>query len=40
MEKTRHSEEEILRVLQGAESGTPWVEVYRKNGIRHRTFYL
>lgn len=35
-----HSEEEILRVLREAESGTTVVEVCRKHGISQQSFYL
>ena len=38
--KRGHSEEEILRVLREAESGTTVVEVCRKHGISQQSFYL
>ena len=37
MAKRGHSEEQILRVLQEAESGTTVVEVCRKHGISQQT---
>ncbi len=40
MTKKGHSEEEILRVLREAESGTTVVEVCRKHGISQQSFYL
>jgi putative transposase len=40
MAKRGHSEEEILRVLREAESGDTVVEVCRKHGISHQSFYL
>jgi putative transposase len=40
MAKKGHSEEEILRVLREAESGTPVVEICRKHGISQQSFYL
>jgi putative transposase len=40
MAKRGHSEEEILRVLREAESGTTVVEVSRKHGISQQSFYL
>jgi putative transposase len=40
MAKRGHSEEEILRVLREAESGTAVVEVCRKHGISQQSFYL
>jgi putative transposase len=40
MAKKGHSEEEILRVLREAESGTTVVEICRKHGISQQTFYL
>lgn len=40
MSKRGHTEEEILRVLQEAESGTPVVEICRKHGISQQSFYL
>jgi putative transposase len=40
MAKRGHSEEEILRVLRDAESGTTVVEVCRKHGISQQSFYL
>ena len=40
MAKKGHSEEEILRVLREAESGTTVVEVCRKHGISQQSFYL
>jgi len=40
MGKRGHSEEEILRVLRGAESGDTVVEICRKHGISQQTFYL
>ena len=40
MAKRGHSEEEILRVLREAESGTTVVEVCRKHGISQQSFYL
>jgi putative transposase len=39
MAKRGHSEEEILRVLREAESGTTVVEVCRKHGISQQSFY-
>ena len=40
MAKRGHREEEILRVLREAESGTTVVEVCRKHGISQQSFYL
>ena len=40
MSKRRHTEEEILRVLREAESGTTVVEICRKHGISQQSFYL
>jgi putative transposase len=40
MAKHGHTEEEILRVLREAESGTTVVEVCRKHGISQQSFYL
>jgi putative transposase len=40
MAKKGHSEEEILRVLREAESGSTVVEVCRKHGISQQSFYL
>jgi putative transposase len=40
MAKRGHTEEEILRVLREAESGTTVVEVCRKYGISQQSFYL
>jgi putative transposase len=40
MAKKGHSEEEILRVLREAESGTTVVEVCRRHGISQQSFYL
>jgi len=40
MAKGGHSEEQILRVLREAESGTTVVEVCRKHGISQQSFYL
>lgn len=40
MAKKGHTEEEILRVLREAESGTAVVEVCRKHGISQQSFYL
>ena len=40
MSKKGRSEEEILRVLREAESGTAVVEVCRKHGISQQSFYL
>jgi putative transposase len=40
MAKRGHSEEQILRVLREAESGTTVVEVCRKHGISQQSFYL
>jgi putative transposase len=40
MAKRGHSEEEILRVLLKAESGTMVVEVCRKHGISQQSCYL
>jgi putative transposase len=40
MAKRGHTEEEILRVLREAESGTTVVEICRKHGISQQTFYL
>jgi putative transposase len=40
MAKKGHTEEEILRVLREAESGTTVVEVCRKHGISQQSFYL
>jgi len=40
MAKKGHSEEEILRILREAESGTTVVEVCRKHGISQQSFYL
>ncbi len=40
MAKRGLSEEEILRVLREAESGTTVVEVCRKHGISQQSFYL
>ena len=40
MAKPGHTEEEILRVLREAESGTAVVEICRKHGISQQSFYL
>ena len=40
MAKRGHTEEEILRVLREAESGSTVVEVCRKHGISQQSFYL
>jgi len=40
MGKRGHTEEEILRVLREAESGSTVVEVCRKHGISQQSFYL
>jgi putative transposase len=40
MAKRGHTEEEILRVLRDAESGTAVVEICRKHGISQQSFYL
>ena len=40
MAKRGHTEEQILRVLREAESGTTVVEVCRKHGISQQSFYL
>jgi putative transposase len=40
MGKRGHSEEEILRVLRGAEAGETVVEVCHKHGISQQSFYL
>ncbi len=40
MAKKGHTEEEILRVLREAVSGTTVVEVCRKHGISQQSFYL
>ena len=40
MAKKGHSEEEILRVLREAESGSTVVEICRKHGISQQSFYL
>jgi putative transposase len=40
MAKRGHTEEEILRVLREAESGTTVVEICRKHGISQQSFYL
>ncbi len=40
MGRRGHSQEEILRVLRGAESGDTVVEICRKHGISQQTFYL
>jgi putative transposase len=40
MAKKGHSEEEILRVLREAESGTAVVEICRQHGISQQSFYL
>jgi putative transposase len=40
MAKRGHKEEEILRVLREAESGTTVVEICRKHGISQQSFYL
>jgi len=40
MAKRGHTEEAILRVLRGAESGETVVEICRKHGISQQTFYL
>ena len=40
MAKRGRTEEEILRVLREAESGTTVVEICRKHGISQQSFYL
>jgi len=40
MAKRGHTEEETLRVLREAESGTAAVEICRKHGISQQSFYL
>jgi putative transposase len=40
MAKRGHTEEEILRVLREAESGSTVVEICRKHGISQQSFYL
>jgi len=40
MAKRGHTEEEILRVLREAESGTAVVEICRRHGISQQSFYL
>lgn len=40
MAKRGHTEEEILRVLREAESGTTVVEICRRHGISQQSFYL
>lgn len=40
MAKRVHTDEEILRVLREAESGTTVVEICRKHGISQQSFYL
>jgi len=39
MAKRGHTEEEILRVLREAESGTAVVEICRKHGVSQQSFY-
>lgn len=39
MKKTRFSEEQIIRVLQEANSGVPVKELSRKHGITEQTLY-
>ena len=39
MSKRGHTEEEILRVLREAESGSTVVEICRKHGISQQSFY-
>lgn len=40
MPRRGHSEEEILRALQQAESGRKTVEICREHGISSATFYI
>jgi len=40
MAKRGHTEEEIVRVLREAESGSTVVEICRKHGISQQSFYL
>jgi putative transposase len=40
MAKPGHTEEDILRALREAESGTTVVEICRKHGISQQSFYL
>ena len=40
MSKRGHTEEEILRVLREAESGSTVVEICRKHGISQQSYYL
>jgi len=39
LKKSRFTEEQIVRALRQAESGTPAVEVCRKLGVTEQTFY-
>jgi putative transposase len=39
MKRTRHKEEQIIRILKEAEQGTPVAELQRKHGISQQTYY-
>lgn len=39
MKKSKHNEEQIIRVLQEAEAGTKVAEICRKYGISEATYY-
>lgn len=39
MKRARHTEEQIIQVLQEAQAGAPAAEVCRRHGISQPTFY-